>query len=631
MMLMMLLSAAYASDLPSGDGTLNTWAVTPETELSVLSHPITSEDLCNEYDLSIEDAAIISETDTSHNDLQDQVPINDEAGIVTAEDEGDDIAQNMENDDEESLVLMEVNEQDIEDGISNPLSDNDAHPTVYSYNMKQFVSSGIRALTVVDTQGYSSPLNTYPFRVGDEYRLRMSFHVDKPIHQNHIYVYSLPSLLTGSTTALGGIYSHNGETIATVKLVRNELRISFTQYAESLINNGKSFTLQYDFRASLNASLIDLSGSYSLRVPSASGYDRVRIHVSNPQDDPMVDNQLADEAEEILQETDNPASNYQDDDAGLAVEENENHNPDANDKVDHFTYDMRQFVVNRSYGLFVLDNHSNPQLLQSRPFIIGEEYTLSVSFYVNAPVNPKREYTYMLPAVLLGKGHAAASTFTHDGQDIATVKVMNGRMTVMFTDYAAERLEAGQNIVLRYNFRETINNSVLGSAGWYSVRIPTRSGYDTVTVTVLRSEETEAEQGITAEIELPHTEQALMDAEANAETNNDDNDDLDQPNPEDMNDHETTDTCSAVTERDVIVCRYAKEVMHPGDIFSVTATLFGFDGLGYDVLWQYNDGGGWVDYHENGLILNLTADRMNVNYSWRIQLTLNGMNKECGE
>lgn len=76
--------------------------------------------------------------------------------------------------------------------------------------------------------------------------------------------------------------------------------------------------------------------------------------------------------------------------------------------------------------------------------------------------------------------------------------------------------------------------------------------------------------------------------------------------------------------RSVIVRRVIPDIVHDGDPFQIEATLVGFDGIEYGLLWQYNEGHGWQDLPDaNGsTTVKLIADRDNVNYDWRILVTI---------
>lgn len=74
--------------------------------------------------------------------------------------------------------------------------------------------------------------------------------------------------------------------------------------------------------------------------------------------------------------------------------------------------------------------------------------------------------------------------------------------------------------------------------------------------------------------------------------------------------------------RRVRIRRVMPDVLRDGDSFQIEAILIGFDGIEYELQWQYNDGSGWHSMPDaNGAAsLNLIADRYNVNYSWRIMI-----------
>lgn len=78
------------------------------------------------------------------------------------------------------------------------------------------------------------------------------------------------------------------------------------------------------------------------------------------------------------------------------------------------------------------------------------------------------------------------------------------------------------------------------------------------------------------------------------------------------------------TERSVSVRRVIANVLRDGDPFEIEATLVGFDEVEYELQWQYNDGSGWQNMPDayGSTTVKLFADRYNVNYSWRILVTI---------
>lgn len=78
-----------------------------------------------------------------------------------------------------------------------------------------------------------------------------------------------------------------------------------------------------------------------------------------------------------------------------------------------------------------------------------------------------------------------------------------------------------------------------------------------------------------------------------------------------------------VAERSVSVRRVMPDIIRDGDPFRVEATLVGFDGIEYELRWQYNDGSDWKDMSDaSDTTVKLVADRDNVNFAWRVFVTI---------
>ena len=75
--------------------------------------------------------------------------------------------------------------------------------------------------------------------------------------------------------------------------------------------------------------------------------------------------------------------------------------------------------------------------------------------------------------------------------------------------------------------------------------------------------------------------------------------------------------------RDVTVTCYKKDFMSIGDVFTLEASITGFEGVEYRVQWQYDAGKGWQDFPGgNALTLRVVADRANMGYTWRVLVTV---------
>jgi len=76
-------------------------------------------------------------------------------------------------------------------------------------------------------------------------------------------------------------------------------------------------------------------------------------------------------------------------------------------------------------------------------------------------------------------------------------------------------------------------------------------------------------------------------------------------------------------ERFVTVVRVMPDIMRAGDRFTLKAVLTGFEDVEYMAQWQMDAGMGWVDVAGGGgLTLRVAADPANVNFRWRIVVTL---------
>lgn len=79
-------------------------------------------------------------------------------------------------------------------------------------------------------------------------------------------------------------------------------------------------------------------------------------------------------------------------------------------------------------------------------------------------------------------------------------------------------------------------------------------------------------------------------------------------------------------EQSVNVRRLMPDIIRDGDPFWIEATLSGFDGISYELQWQFDDGESWKDMpNAKDTKVMLIANRANVNYRWRVLVTMNLM------
>ena len=478
--------------------------------------------------------------------------------------------------------------------------------SLLSTDMYQFIPNKDYGLFVLDDENNPQPIDGHSFKLGEAFWLSAIFCVDGLVDPGRVYVYTLPAVLAGEARATGATYKHNGKAIASIQKYGGELHVVFTEYALERIIDGNPFILRFDYLDTLNASLIDDTGFQMLLLPTLYGEDTVIISFAGGNSAAIAESRPEEGAAshwgEIVDQIIRSIINYTEpqEPGGTAGED-----PVAvREQPAEFTYDMRQFIPDRGYGLSVLNGANESMPLHNRVFTLGEEYTLSVLFRIDAPVNPYHLYTYKLPLVLMGKSHAEEKTLTHDGNEVAHFRAVGDQLQVEFTEYASELVEAGQRFTLRYTFDETLNESVVGNAVLFSVVIPMRSGNDTATFTIRRCA---AGEGL---IEMPPIEEEAEE-DGGPITN------------EDTRIETQLGVAEQSDDRNVIVSRYAEDIMHKGDKFTLTAWFDGCNDAEYTVQWQYDAGDGWMDYAGgNNLTLQVVADKENLNYAWRILVTL---------
>lgn len=65
------------------------------------------------------------------------------------------------------------------------------------------------------------------------------------------------------------------------------------------------------------------------------------------------------------------------------------------------------------------------------------------------------------------------------------------------------------------------------------------------------------------------------------------------------------------------------DIVMPGEIITLSCKLTGFEGLEYQLQWQFDDGSGWQDMPEaTEETYSFAADDTNVSYIWRLAVSL---------
>lgn len=72
------------------------------------------------------------------------------------------------------------------------------------------------------------------------------------------------------------------------------------------------------------------------------------------------------------------------------------------------------------------------------------------------------------------------------------------------------------------------------------------------------------------------------------------------------------------TERGIFISINAGGEVRVGDTIVLTATVVGYEGAEIELVWQCNDGNGWVDAQAGGLTYAFTLDENNYEWDWRV-------------
>jgi len=135
----------------------------------------------------------------------------------------------------------------------------------------------------------------------------------------------------------------------------------------------------------------------------------------------------------------------------------------------------------------------------------------------------------------------------------------------------------------------------------------------------------EEPETVEAEIDDAEGEQSEVIAEEAPVEEISENEDsaMDMTVEEDEASEEQTETEIDYSALKVIIKSDFENVIMPGDMIELEGILIGFEGLEYTVQWQYDCGNGWQDIDgANELIYRFEANEENLNYQWRLTVTL---------
>lgn len=238
-----------------------------------------------------------------------------------------------------------------------------------------------------------------------------------------------------------------------------------------------------------------------------------------------------------------------------------------------FNYNMSEFVPNANYGLHVVTGGQIASI-GNWTFKADEEYILRAEFRVMAPIDPDKEYTYKLPKELIGQSSNMLPVAGNPELGMCEIDNDKNELKVVFTQAAAEYVYANGVLNFHYDFKQKLDMSEIGDAASVTVKLLKKEGaYDEVTFNVAREEVPAIERSVTLEREMAK------------------------------------------------IVRY-------GDEFTMNATLVGFENTLYKVEWQYLSAEGWTTADGSELTLTVIADKENVNYDWRILVTVEGAASE---
>lgn len=264
-----------------------------------------------------------------------------------------------------------------------------------------------------------------------------------------------------------------------------------------------------------------------------------------------------------------------------------------------YSKDMEQFIPNADYGLFLVNSNGKLVSLDGKTLTLGKEYILAMSFRVDRPVLANETYTYRLPDVLTGNDDAAAQTLSNGSGNIAKCWVDGNKLKVVFTELAAETLKSGDNaLLITYKFKEKLDADEVGDETEFKLYLPKEKGDITIEFKVDGHPVAQPEETIEPTVEpteVPSEELAPADEEI-----------------------------EETAVRQITVTRSMPDIIRDGEAFQLSATLIGFEDVTTQVQWQQKTAEGWQDVEGDGLTLQVTANAENVNYDWRILVTITG-------
>lgn len=92
---------------------------------------------------------------------------------------------------------------------------------------------------------------------------------------------------------------------------------------------------------------------------------------------------------------------------------------------------------------------------------------------------------------------------------------------------------------------------------------------------------------------------------------------------ENMDFTQTRKSSAKLAERSVNIYSDMGDLVHEGDMITITGELIGFEGVDVDLQWQLDDGFFWVDVPDaTGLTYSFEATEASINYSWRLSVTV---------
>lgn len=190
----------------------------------------------------------------------------------------------------------------------------------YSYDMSQFVPNQNYGLFLLDGNNEPVSLNGRILNVGESFRLSVVFNVNAPVDPSHPYMYRLPSELTGNAGADQMNLYQDGQVIASIYVIGNQVYVEFTDYIAERVRAGQSFSLRYDFIETLNELLINNPGETTVMILTQYGYDIANFTVVGNQPEAYEQNAQAGslDGKEQFSEDDGPPIDVYPSEEGLS-------------------------------------------------------------------------------------------------------------------------------------------------------------------------------------------------------------------------------------------------------------------------------------------------------------------------